>query len=290
MADLKSVYKVFHLIRLLDPLHPKSVEQLMRLLDVSKSQVYRYLDLLRQLGYPIKTDNKHRKSIQFVRTKHRNLENEELNFIQRLIQQHNSTKDRHLRESILQKLYKNLSLIPLVDALPGLHRNQILDLIRSAIDLNVCIIIKNYRSMSSGQRDRFVEPLEVTEDARYLIAWEKEKQRQGQFKIDRIEAVDLTEEPICSGHIPSPMDLFGLTGEQWFHVRLELSSLAHHLLLEEFPLSRFFVRSSGGRNIFDGQVRNWKGIGRFVLGLPGEIEILHPPEFKDFIEKKIQKF
>ena len=33
-------------------------------------------------------------------------------------------------------------------------------------------------------------------------------------------------------------------------------------------------KGTGVRGIFDGMVRNWKGVGRFVLGLPGLVEVL----------------
>jgi len=57
--------------------------------------------------------------------------------------------------------------------------------------------------------------------------------RQGQFKISRITDIDILDQGVTPNRIASPLDIFGLTGEEWLSVRLELSSLAHNLLVEE---------------------------------------------------------
>jgi len=288
--DLQKIYKVFKLIRLLKPTRPKTTKQLTNLLGSSKSQVYRYLQLLRDLGYPIQKDKQHRHFIKFEATASNNnlLEDEELMYIENLLHQ---TPNSAKRTNILQKINKNASLIPLADTLPGLHRTHLYQLAKTAIDLGVCIEIIGYRSMTSNNTsNRRVEPLEITEDTRYLIAWDLDKEDQRQFKFDRIQEINHLEQQVSNEHIASPMDLFGLTGKAWKDVTLELSPTAHHLLVEEFPSSRAHIRRKGKKILFRAPVRNWKGVGRFVLGLPGEIKVLGPSDFKDFLEKKIQDF
>ena len=184
-------------------------------------------------------------------------------------------------------------MIPLADALPHLHATRIIRLIRIALSRKKQLVIRRYQSFTSEtMTDRIIEPLELTDDYKYLIGWEPAKQRQGQFKISRMTDVDILEESITTNHEASPVDIFGLTGDEWLNVKMHLSPLAYSLLAEEFPLSIGFTRHDKGTNrfIFDGRVRNWKGIGRFVLGLPGEVEVVEPQGFLKYLEERVEKF
>ena len=292
MDDYKRLYKIFQLIRLLNTPPAKDVKQLVRRLDSSSTRIYEYIKLLERLGYKIKTDRQHRKSFEMAFPSSGNsvLTPDELSYLQEVLQQGASNTPQS--ESILYKFDLNLSMIPLADALPKLHANQIRQIIQTGIDSGRCLLLKRYRSLTSNTvTNRHVEPMEITEDYRYLIAWDLDKNGQRQFKLGRIEDVDLlSDEKITPGRIPSPMDIFGLTGDDWHPVKLKLSSTAHHLILEEFPLSKQFLRRVKNETIFDGMVRHWKGIGRFVLGLLGEVGVIFPDELKVYVKKRIEKF
>lgn len=291
MDGQKKLYKILQLIRLLNTPPAKDVPQLTRRLDSSKTRIYEYIQLLEKIGYKIKTDDKHRKSLELSVSKYGNgiLEPDELALIQDILQQ--SGNKNPLVQELLHKLDTNLSLIPLADALPQLHTSRIIQLIRTGINLQRRMMLRSYRSLTGNSTgDRYIEPMELTEDFRYLIAWDLNKEGQRQFKLERIEDVDLLDEPIEKERIASPMDIFGLTGDTWQSVRLKLSPTAHHLIIEEFPLSRQYIRMVKKQIIFDGMVRHWKGIGRFVLGLPGEVEVLEPESLREYLNKKIEKF
>lgn len=285
--DQQKLYTVFQLIRLLSAPPAKDVSQLTRQLGLKKSTVYEYVNLLKRVGYIVETDVQHRKYIDFQAGNNKAgvLSVDELSHLQEILQQ--MGVQSALSQTIIHKLELNLSLVPLADALPQLHTSRIIQLIRSGINIKHRLILRRYRSLTSNTvEDRHIAPLEITQDYRYLIAWDINKQGQRQFKINRIEDVDLLDEPIIIKHVPSPMDIFGLTGDDWLSVRLQLSSTAQHLLIEEFPLSRPYIRTINQQTIFDGMVRNWKGVGRFVLGLPGEIKVLQPQAFIDYLEKR----
>jgi len=290
LEDLKKTYKVFSLIRLLNTPPAKDAKQLMRILDIKKTYFYDLIKLLERLGYMIQTDGQNRKSLQIAVTKNGRdlIEPQELAHIKEILQ---GSGNHPLTTALLNKFDANLALIPLADVLPQLHANRNIQLIRAGINGGRCLILRNYLSLSSQTvKDRMIEPLELTDDYRYLIGWEQAINRQGQFKINRITDVDILEDRVTPNRIASPLDIFGLTGDEWLSVRLELSPLAHNLMVEEFPLSVRFINRYKTPILFDGRVRNWKGIGRFVLGLPGEIKVLKPQGFKDFLKEKIVKF
>lgn len=297
MDDYARLHKIFQLIRLLNTPPAKDVKQLVRRLDSSSSRVYEYLKLLERLGYKIQTDERHRKSLElsFPSSGKSVLEANDLAYLQEILQPLGGQSPQ--AAAILQKFNLNLSMIPLADVLPKLYANQIRQVIQTGIDNGWRLMLRRYRSLTSNTvEDRYVEPMEITPDYKYLIAWDLDKDRQSQFKLERIEDVDLlSKEVVTPGRIPSPIDIFGLTsdeipGHRWHQVKLELSPLAHHLIVEEFPLSRQFIRSNRQPVIFDGIVRHWKGIGRFVLGLPGEIKVIDPPAFIDYLKKRRDNF
>ena len=291
MTEMQKLYRVFQLIRILNTPPGKTVKQLINILNSSKSDIYRLLNLLEELGYPVETDFQHRKFLQlpFSKQDKSTLDPEELFYLQEVLQQH--TGGSSLAASILHKFDQNLNLIPLADSLPQLHITRMQKLAKAGIDMRKCLKIHRYRSLTGDDvRDRWVEPLEITQDGKYLIAWDKEVDDQRQFKIIRIQDIDILEEKVTPNRIASPMDIFGLTGEEWLSVRMELSSLAHHLIVEEFPYCTQFIRKTNDRILFDGMVRNWKGIGRFVLGLPGEVKVLSPDKFKNHLKKRVNTF
>ncbi|MEO1256877.1 MAG: WYL domain-containing protein, partial [Bacteroidota bacterium] len=267
MAAQQTLYKILQLIRLLNTPPAKDAQQLMRRLGVTKSRIYEYFQLLESVGYKIKTDDQHRKSMELSFREYGNgvLKPDDVAFIHELLQQ-SPNKNPRVQE-LLYKLDSNLSLIPLADALPQLHTSRMIQLIRLSIEMKQRLLLRRYRSLTSNKtEDRHVEPMELTEDYRYLIAWDIKKRGQRQFKLERIEDVDLLDESIEKHRIASPMDIFGLTsddemGHQWFPVRLKLSSIAHHLIIEEFPLSRPHIRKVNKDIIFSGMVRHWKGVG-----------------------------
>ena len=291
MTDTQQLYKILHLLRLLNSPPAKDVSQLVRRLGSTKSTVYRHIKVLEEVGYEIDTDGRSRKSLKFSVARSGNgvLGPDDIAYLQKMLEQHG--KGSAHAKTILGKFHRSLTLIPLADALPQLHASRILQLIRAGIDGENCLMLRRYRSLTSNSvKDRYIEPLEITEDNRYVIGWDKKENGQRQFKLNRIEDVEVLEEKVTPGRFASPMDIFGLTGDDWIRVRLKLSNLAHHLILEEFPLSRPFTRKVGEEVIFDGMVRDWKGIGRFVLGLPGEVEVLEPEGFKEYLRKKIEEF
>lgn len=286
MDNKRKVLEIFRLLRVLNSPPALSAQQLQDRLDLTRSSFYRQMEVIRALGYEIEKDENDRFSLKFNLPKSGDglLTLTDINLIRKLLQK--ETNNIHATQ-LYEKLRRNLDLIPIADALPQLHRNHVLQLIRAGINSGQCLELVRYRSLASQTvANRRVEPLELTEDERYLIGWDLEKDDQRQFKIERIEDINILSESVDSKRVASPMDLFGLTGEEWIEVRLSLSRFAHHLLVEEFPLSRHQVRRVKGEIVYEGRVRSFKGIGRFVLGLPGEVRVLGPAELVGYVEGK----
>lgn len=62
---------------------------------------------------------------------------------------------------------------------------------------------------------------------------------------------------------------------------------AAELLKEEYPLSEeFIVQEEEDKFVFEAEVAGFEGVGRFVMGLCDEIEIVCPDSLKEFIKNK----
>jgi predicted DNA-binding transcriptional regulator YafY len=61
------------------------------------------------------------------------------------------------------------------------------------------------------------------------------------------------------------------------------------LLREEHPLSIPYLEKRDDFYQFHGPVNNFDGIGRFVLGLIDEIEIVGPDQFREHVSRRIRE-
>jgi hypothetical protein len=67
--------------------------------------------------------------------------------------------------------------------------------------------------------------------------------------------------------------------------------LSASLLTEEYPLAdKFLTKISDNEFILETKVCSYEGVGRFVLGLLADIEIIENEEFKRFIKEKKKNF
>jgi hypothetical protein len=76
-------------------------------------------------------------------------------------------------------------------------------------------------------------------------------------------------------------------------VEAELSLKAANLLREEYPLAERYLSDLGVsetlRYLLKIPVADYHGIGRFVLGLPGEVNVLGSYEFKNLLRNAQKK-
>jgi hypothetical protein len=81
-----------------------------------------------------------------------------------------------------------------------------------------------------------------------------------------------------------------MSGNESYHVKLELTIKAKSLMTEEYPLSEKFITKKSGRWIFEADVCKLEGAGRFVIGLADQIKILEGDELKGYITNFTNQF
>jgi hypothetical protein len=83
-------------------------------------------------------------------------------------------------------------------------------------------------------------------------------------------------------------DIFMFSGEERHHVRLRLGLLSRNLFIEEFPQGTKYITPDGdGKWILDIDVCDYRGLGRFVLGLFRDIDIVEGDDFRAYMRKEI---
>ena len=111
-------------------------------------------------------------------------------------------------------------------------------------------------------------------------------------------------------HRRTEIDVFRMSGERRYHVKLALDQLARDLLLEEYPLAASEVRevaagagsaggagsgSAGGAGspggwLMETDVCAMQGVGRFAIGLADHVRVVDSPELSDYIKEFSKKF
>lgn len=293
--ELEKFARQLRLMELLTHNRQLSVEDIGKRLNMSKRSIYRYIDAFKEMGFVVKKEGtKYRldHSSPFFQRITKNItftEDEGLTLSQILNSVYNhSVQVRHLREK-LATLYD-----PQVLAMHGVDNRlaQHISLLFQAIREERVVLLKNYTSPSSGKHsDRIVEPYLFLNENSEIRCYELSSGQNKTFKVSRAESIEVLDLLWThkADHVPFFSDLFHFTGNKRLRVSLLLGALSTSLLLEEFPdAHRLLKELPDGRHRLDTEVCSFIGIGRFVLGLYDDIEIVDSPDFKDYMTERIR--
>ena len=292
--------KMQRMLRLLMKLSGKRwcpLQEIIDILECSGRTVYRYLETFETAGFVLEK-NKGSYRLQKETTNSRSLQNlmhfseEEVLILYdtlALIEGTSPVKEQLIRKLNVLYDYKALEQLQQSD---DLTKIQILS---DAIRNKKQVYLKSYRSSNSDKiTDRKVEPFDYLPDYRSVWCYEYESKSCKQFKLARIHEIELitrdweNEEHHHQAHFT---DAFRISSVKPIgKIEATLSLKAYNLLLEEFPLSREFAKEENGVYQLKIPVAGYQGIGRFVMGLPGEIEVLGSKGFKEFLKEERKKF
>ncbi|MBK9290290.1 MAG: WYL domain-containing protein [Bacteroidetes bacterium] len=295
MDDSRKIFRFLQMLsRLRSPLG-STKEELARDFGLSRRTVERYFALVRDLGFLL-TQRDGRYCIESVDK--RSMRHEEL--IVFTLEEAAILREALLSQPIKPELHRGLldklyALTELDNLSETLYKQSVarhISAVRQAIRQNEQIWLRSYHSMSSHtERDYLVEPIRFSHYFRYLLAYDVHAGMVKQFKTERIGDVEPTGLAFqhAEKHQAQGVDAFGMSGHTPINVRLKLNRRAHHLLVEEYPDTIPYVRNENGQTIFRGKVYAFEGVGRFVLGLPGQVEVLGPKSFKAYLNDQLKK-
>ena len=272
-----------------------SLDELCRKLDMSRRTLYRYLELFRDIGFEVvKQGNVYRldKSSPFFKeiTQLVHFTEDEALTLRHVLDMASGTdvQVRHLRHK-LERIY-DFGILNAVEADPG--QAEKLQQLYEAVKLHRQVVLHDYSSAHSNRTsDRVVEPYLFLDHHDGIRCYELQSGENKTFKVSRIcrvEVLDLLwshEEQ----HARVYTDLFRFSGEERHRVVLRLGRLACNLLKEECPQAVRSLQPDGADHwLLSTDVCSFQGVGRFVLGLFEDVEVLESPEFKLFLQEKIK--
>lgn len=198
---------------------------------------------------------------------------------------------------VKERLVRKMNAFYDLKALEQLRQNDDLtkvQLIRDSIDQEKQVTLIKYRSSNSNSiEDRTVEVFGFLPDYRAVWCYDIKSNSCKQFKIARMQSVTLSSSAwrYKDKHQEPFTDVFRVSAmKPLTTAELLLTLKAYNLLIEEYPLSSKYIKKESGAYRVKLPVANYNGIGRFVLGLMEEVEIIKPAGFKKHIHKKIEKF
>jgi proteasome accessory factor C len=293
MLNQHKILRVLQLISLLKKEPSKSIKFIAGILESTDRTVYRYLDLVKELGFDLQRDSHNR----FFIASEENSEtidftNEEASLLRDLLL--SSGTKSNLKDALLRKIYLKSEIVIQGNHLLNAHLGKIVSDLSKAITEHKQVILKKYQSANSNTiTDRLVEPISFTDNYTSLCAFEVETAKNKYFNIERITEVDVLQKQneFESQHQLDTPDAFGFTALNGlpFDIDIRLNLRAFVLLKQEYPMVVSFVKQEPKTSCYrlKTSINNPKPIVRFVLGLLDDVEIIGSNEFKDYLKNYV---
>lgn len=289
------IERVLRLMKMMTGSNRYTVEKLAERLDTSPRSIYRYIDTFKEVGfvvhkeecgiYRLGKESRYFKDIsQLI-----HFTDEEAHIVNQLIGALDDTNA--LKQNLRRKLSSVYNCTSMANSIvKGKNAENINHLIE-AIEEHRQVILHDYSSSHTGTRNRKVEPIAFTTNYVQIWCYDTDDYLTKLFNTARIGSVELldTEWESEAKHRRGYIDIFRVSGFEQHPVQLRLGSLSHNLLVEEYPLSERDLREENGAWILDTKVCDYRGVGRFVLGLADDIEVLGSSEFKEYLRTRVAK-
>ena len=181
----------------------------------------------------------------------------------------------------------------------GQHAEENFRLLLEAIRHHRQVIIRRYHSLNSHTvSDRLVEPYYVIEGDYAVRCHEVETRINKTFRISRMERVEVLPSSWQheDAHVVPPTDMFGYSSDTPQPVTLRLTQRAYQILREEYGAdeANFTIEhtplGTPSTYLLSTFYCHQEGIGRFVMGLPADVEVIGAPSLLYYIRDNFQQF
>ena len=292
--DQPKIERVLRLMKMMTSGNRYTVEELAERLDTSYRSIYRYIDTFKEVGfvvhkeegaiYRLGKESPYFKDIsQLI-----HFTDEEAHIVNQLIGALDDTN--MLKQNLRRKLSSVYNCTSLANSIVKGKNAENVNHIIEAIEEHRQVILHDYSSSHTGsKRDRQVEPIAFTTNYVQIWCYDLSDGKTKLFNTARIGNVEVldSEWQHEAEHRCGYIDIFRNMGFEQKRVQLQLGVMAHNLLIEEYPLSeRDLTQVDDTHWLLNTMVCNYAGIGRFVMGLIDDIEIIDSPEFIDFLRTK----
>ena len=292
--DQPKIERVLRLMKMMTSGNRYSVEELAERLDTSYRSIYRYIDTFKEVGfvvhkeeggvYRLGKESPYFKDIsQLI-----HFTDEEAHIVNQLIGALDDTNT--LKQNLRRKLSSVYNCTSLANSIVKGKNAENVNRIIEAIEEHRQVILHDYSSSHTGsKRDRLVEPIAFTTNYVQIWCYDTSDNKTKLFNTARIGEVEIldTEWQHQAEHRCGQIDIFRNMGFEQMRVQLRLGVMSHNLLTEEYPRAeRDLTQIDDNRWLLDTMVCNYAGIGRFVMGLIEDIEIIDSPDFVAYLRQK----
>ena len=292
--DQPKIERVLRLMKMMTSGNRYTVEELAERLDTSYRSIYRYIDTFKEVGfvvhkeeggvYRLGKESRYFKDIsQLI-----HFTDEEAHIVNQLIGGLDDTN--MLKQNLRRKLSSVYNCTSLANSIVKGKNAENVNRIVEAIEEHRQVILRNYSSSNTGtKRDREVEPIAFTTNYVQIWCYDLSDGKTKLFNTARIGEVELLESEWQheAEHKCGYIDIFRTMGFELTRVKLRLGIMAHNLIIEEYPLSeRDLTQEDETHWLLDTKVCNYAGIGRFVMGLIEDIEIVDSPDLVAYLSQK----
>ena len=197
-----------------------------------------------------------------------------------------------LQHSVKRKLERFYGLSGFVDDATRRRVTSHAEILNKAIAQRKIVLLKDYSSPHSKTvSTRVVEPFLLLNEQAAVRCSELSSHTNKTFKLSRIGSVVITDADwaFADSHKQVYTDIFLFSGDTRHHISLRMGQLSHNLMLEEYPQSeRCFTQEDDSHWLFTTDVVSYLGIGRFVLGLFSDIQIIGDEGFKMYVRNVLK--
>lgn len=294
---LEKFGKELELLLLLTDNNNYTAQQLADKLSVTRRNLYYYLDYFRKNGFSVVKSGVYYRidpNSKFFKNLHNNIvfTTDEARYLRKLLD--SSQKKDLMLSNLKVKLDRYYgfegSFSP--TALKRIHNH--VRALKEAIESKNVVVLKGYSSPhSKTYSDRVVEPFKFMNDDMDIRCYEIQSGMCKTFKVSRIQSIETMDVFWMNEdkHREVFTDIFMFSGDRKMPIKLRLGQLAYNILLEEYPMAQPHIAPDvdGEHWIFKANMASYLGIGRFVLGLFHDIELLQDKNFKQYIAQCIEQ-
>lgn len=282
------------LLLLLIENHRYTVPEICDKIGISRRNLYYYLDFFRFAGFKVENRRPYyfiSKDSAFFRKLNAavHFTEDEALMMRSLLERADDSSPQMQR--LIQKFDKlyDLDIIARVELREQVTAN--VNALYEAIKQRRTVVLKGYSSPHSNtQRDRTVEPFLFMNGNQEVRCYELSSQMNKTFKLSRIQDVQLLDVVWSheDRHRQMFTDVFMFSSEQQIPVMLRMGRLATAVMREEYPLSERYIEPDGDDHwLCDMPVCSYVGVGRFILGLFEDIEVVGDEGLKQYLQNKI---
>ena len=289
--DHGRILRLLNLMKLLSSNVDYTIRELMDRLAISRRSIFRYLDTLRIAGFAVAKKGTNIHKLLSMPKEGINLSNlihfseEEAYLLHNLIGA--LTSDCQVAINLENKLAALFDATSVTEIIGNKITGENIMRLRQAIDEKKQVTLVRYESGNTMSiSDRLVEPIKFSSNYRDVYAYEVSTGVTKVFKISRIGLVDvsLAAWQYEDKHEKIKTDCFRMAGKEDIPVTLKMTLKAKNLLIEEYPLASKYISYDGKDWWFKGNVKDLAGVGRFVIGLADQMDIINSPALVNYLK------